>query len=77
MASKGKSDGSQVKESTDSSTTLEDDDSKGTANVRPSNLNVRLFYPKIGLIFRGYNLPAFLRGIFLLFQVLCTIFVLF
>ena len=29
IASKGKSDGSQVKESTDSSTTLEDDDSKG------------------------------------------------
>jgi hypothetical protein len=30
-SNKGKSDGSQVKESTDSSTTLEDDDSKGKA----------------------------------------------
>lgn len=33
MASKGKSDSSQVKESTDSSTTLEDDDSKGMVKL--------------------------------------------
>ncbi|XP_059098054.1 calcium/calmodulin-dependent protein kinase type II delta chain-like isoform X7 [Tigriopus californicus] len=43
IASKGKSDGSQVKESTDSSTTLEDDDSKDAKmnHVRSSTVQLR------------------------------------